>query len=362
MKFALDENEILVQDSARKFLASLTDIEQKLAREAEAAGFVLDEWAKLADLGWLALGGDIEGELHVLCILAMEIGRAAFAAPFMATAGANLLLSAAGDARPADLGATVGRGEKILAYVDPAQDDSLLTAIRVGGELRLNAGRMIVDWLPAVDAVVVAVMVDGQPGVALLGKEGLGVICTPCQTFDNGRAGFLSLAGATPDWWAPVDGDRLGEALKGARLLGAAEAVGGAQGAIRLTADYVNERQQFGAPISSFQAVRHGLADAEVLVEGAWLAVWDGIGRATKGEPIEGRAALATWLAKRAFQDAVIKGAQYHGGMGHVVDSHMQFFYRRAGTFHGRSIRDWNLLREVANYYVEPHFPQGRAA
>lgn len=359
MKFTFDQDEILVQDTARKFLTNLTGIDQKLAREKEAEGFSRAEWKKMAELGWLSLTGDGSGEIHALGILATEIGRAAFASPFLATASAALLIGGAADAlRPVEMATSVGSGERILTFVDPSQDYSQVTGQSSAQGIRLTSARMIIDWLPVADAIVVPFEVNGTGGVAVVPRDAAGVGIEPCATFDNARAGFLTLTQAEPEWWAPVDTRRMDETLKCGRLLRAAEAVGGAQGAVRLTADYVNERRQFGVVISSFQAVRHGLADAQALIDGAWLAVWDGLGRAARGEPVEGRAALATWLAKRAFQEAAIKGAQYHGGMGHVVDSHMQFYYRRAGTFHGRSVRDWDLLREVAAHYVEPHFRQ----
>jgi alkylation response protein AidB-like acyl-CoA dehydrogenase len=52
----------------------------------------------------------------------------------------------------------------------------------------------------------------------------------------------------------------------------AAEGVGIGRAALRQAADYANERESFGYPISTYQSISHPLASASALLSGAWLA------------------------------------------------------------------------------------------
>jgi len=217
------------------------------------------------------------------------------------------------------------------------------------------------DQQQAVEAIQQA-SVAGQRGgrtyVAFVDLASPGLEVQEVQTFDCTRAASVSfdeVSIGSENLFA-VDPAVLEETLGLCRLLAAIEAVGGAYGALDATVAHVKERVQFGRQIGSFQAVKHGLADARALIEAAWLVSWDGLAKAAKGLPLEGSPALASWHVKRAFQDIAYKGAQYHGGMGHVVESHMQFYYRRAGTLHGRFGSEYDMLGKIAAHYVEPNY------
>jgi alkylation response protein AidB-like acyl-CoA dehydrogenase len=99
------------------------------------------------------------------------------------------------------------------------------------------------------------------------------------------------------------------------RIAVACELVGAMRAALDLTVAHVSERQQFGRPIGSFQAVQHGLAECAVAVEGArWLtyeAAW-------AGTPAAAATALAAAVtaAARVGRDA----HQYSGALGFTTE------------------------------------------
>lgn len=352
MQFELSEEQVMVRDSARGFLASKAGIESKLASESSADGFDRQAWQEFANLGWLnfAAARD-EDEIAYLGVLCEEIGRASFASPFLSCAGAASLLSLVGGAD--ELIGEIASGNRIAGVLPQSQAAKL--KFKNG---KLSGGPVLVEWGTILDSLIIAFNSGDHLQLAIVDLSDGSVAAQHAETFDNARAALISFDGvgiAGKDILrASSDAFMAGNARF--QLLLAAEAVGGAFGALDLTVDYVRERHQFGHPIGAFQAVRHGLADIRGLAEGAWLAVWSGLTTAPDDPSVEAKSAVAVWAAKRAFQESALKGSQYHGGMGHVVDGHMQFFYRRAGTFHARVANDWALLGTIADHFVAPYF------
>ncbi|MGW7366687.1 acyl-CoA dehydrogenase family protein [Streptomyces sp. NPDC054841] len=110
-----------------------------------------------------------------------------------------------------------------------------------------------------------------------------------------------------------------------AAALLAAEAVGAAASALDRTVAYVKDREQFGRPIGSFQAVKHRLADLYVRVQSArsaaYYAAWD---------PSEGGLALAQCL--EALRVVTGEAIQLHGGIGFTWEHEAHLFFKRAAS------------------------------
>jgi len=137
-------------------------------------------------------------------------------------------------------------------------------------------------------------------------------------------------------------------ALDSWRVLTAATLVGIGATAIDLAVTYALEREQFGVPIGSFQAVQHALADLPGLVDGARLLTHKAAWVTDRGEPgsldvdhndITDPAALATMafvFAADAAAAATDRSLHVHGGYGFAEEYDIQLFYRRA--------RGWALV------------------
>ncbi|MGW0293153.1 acyl-CoA dehydrogenase family protein [Streptomyces tuirus] len=130
--------------------------------------------------------------------------------------------------------------------------------------------------------------------------------------------------------------DRLGDTV--AACL-AAEAVGAAGRMLERTVEYVGQREQFGRPVGSFQAVKHRLADTYVQVQAArsaayyaaWAAATTSLtvgGTATVREETAGALALAQAL--EALRRAAAEGIQLHGGIGFTWEHEAHLYFKRA--------------------------------
>jgi alkylation response protein AidB-like acyl-CoA dehydrogenase len=116
----------------------------------------------------------------------------------------------------------------------------------------------------------------------------------------------------------------------GAAAVLAAEAVGAADRVLERTVAYVRQREQFGRPIGSFQAVKHRLADVYVGVRAArsaaYYAAWATV-RGVRGERV---GALALAQALEALRLAAAEGIQLHGGIGFTWEHEAQLYFKRA--------------------------------
>ncbi|MCX3286731.1 acyl-CoA/acyl-ACP dehydrogenase [Streptomyces sp. NEAU-H22] len=118
----------------------------------------------------------------------------------------------------------------------------------------------------------------------------------------------------------------------------AAEAVGAAGRVLERTVEYVGQREQFGRPVGSFQAVKHRLADAYVQVQAArsaaYYAAWAAATEATAatggGTPEETAGGLALAQALEALRRAAAEGIQLHGGLGFTWEHEAHLYFKRA--------------------------------
>jgi alkylation response protein AidB-like acyl-CoA dehydrogenase len=86
--------------------------------------------------------------------------------------------------------------------------------------------------------------------------------------------------------------------------------------ALKLAASYTSEREQFGRPIGSFQAVQQRLADAFIDVEAIRWTTWHAAWLIAEGRPADREAAIAKFWAAEAGARVAASAQQVHGGMG----------------------------------------------
>jgi alkylation response protein AidB-like acyl-CoA dehydrogenase len=123
----------------------------------------------------------------------------------------------------------------------------------------------------------------------------------------------------------------------------AAFLLGLARRQVDLTVAYVRDRRQFGAPVGSFQAVKHPLADAVVGTEFAWPAVLRAAHSLATADPDTG---LHVSMAKASASDAAYRVSrvclQAHGAMGYTVEYDLHLFAKRTWAM----ARDWGTADE----------------
>ena len=113
-----------------------------------------------------------------------------------------------------------------------------------------------------------------------------------------------------------------------------------------LAAAYAKERQQFGRPIATFQAVKHHCANMFVAAEKARSLIWEAarIGGST-GDDRSYAAAMAAASAVPAADLTANLDIQVHGGIGFTWEHDLQLFYKRA-TANGILFGDATFHRE----------------
>jgi 3-oxocholest-4-en-26-oyl-CoA dehydrogenase beta subunit len=286
-------------------------------------------WAALAGAGLLGVavpeahGGGGLG-LVELCILLEEVGRAVAPVPAYATLllGALPIAQLGTEAQRARLLPGVARGDVLLSGAlteprNPSPLEPVTRAARDGGAWRLGGVKLGVPVAAAAEAVVVSATVDGGgTGLFLVDPRGPGVTLER-QEVTNREAQFLVTLEEAP-CERVGGGDALPWLVRRAMVGLCAMQVGVTDRALRMTAEYTSAREQFGRPLSAFQAVSQRAADAFVDVQGIRLTAQAATWRLAAGEEEGADAAIAVakfWAAEAAQR--VVHAAQHlHGGVG----------------------------------------------
>ena len=142
--------------------------------------------------------------------------------------------------------------------------------------------------------------------------------------------------------------------LDGGRIGIAAQAVGIAQGAFEEAVRYAKEREQFGKPISTFQAIQHYLADMSTELDAARLMTWKAAWAKMHRKRYSLEAAQAKLFTSEMAQRVTNKALQVHGGYGYIREYNVERFFRDARIteiYEGTSeiqkmvIADWVLRK-----------------
>jgi alkylation response protein AidB-like acyl-CoA dehydrogenase len=118
---------------------------------------------------------------------------------------------------------------------------------------------------------------------------------------------------------------------------------------LEMTVDYVKDREQFGVPIGSFQAVKHHLTNASLAVEFAQPLVLRAANSLALGDPESAaHVSMAKAKASEAAKGAAAAALQVHGAIGYTVECDLHLYMKRAwalavrygdAEFHRRRIR-----------------------
>lgn len=126
---------------------------------------------------------------------------------------------------------------------------------------------------------------------------------------------------------------------------------GAAQAATDLAIEYTTQRQQFGRPISAFQAVSHKLVDMQTLVDASRLMAFRAARLLNQGKPCNLEAAQAKYFATDNYMRIATDGVQVMGANGYSMEYPMQRHFREAKLFQifgGTSeVQHNNVAREM---------------
>jgi len=345
MDFSFTDEQNALRELARKILEAEATPDR--LREVENGDERIDRklWATLAEANLLgaalpeAHGGSGYGFFE-LCVLLEEIGRAVAPVPaWTALAGAALPIARfAGDALQKRWLPPLVAGQTILAaaLAEPDSVDPLAPATRAakdGAGWRLSGAKFCVPAAHVAERVLVPAAGPDGVGLFLVDPRGAGARLDRQLVTDRSVQGWLALDGA------PVAADAVvvapGSAGRGAlqwtveRATAAlcAMQVGVAEKALRITAGYAAQRQQFDRPIGSFQAVHTRAADAYCDLEGLRLVTWQAADLLSRQETATDAVEVAKFFAGEAGHAIAYAAMHLHGGIGVDVDYPVHRYY-----------------------------------
>jgi alkylation response protein AidB-like acyl-CoA dehydrogenase len=358
MDFRLSEEQEELCAMARSFLEEHSGPEQIRSAMETDLGYDPDTWKLIAtELCWPcihipeAYGG--LGLTHVDLMLLLEAtGESLLCAPFFSTValGANAILELGSDEQKAALlpGIAEGSTTATLAFAERAgswdAEGVQATATAEGDGFVLSGEKC---WVVDGHSADLIVVVARTPGTG--GEDGLAAFVVSGDAAGLSRKGLPTMDQTRRLAEIRLEGVRvsadacLGEpgvawpglrrTLDLAAIALAAEQVGGAQRCLDMAVAYAKEREQFGRPIGSFQALKHKCADMMIAVESARSAVYYAACIAVDGsDDLTTNASLAkAWCSDSYFQVAA-DNIQIHGGVGFTweYDPHLHFKRARA--------------------------------
>ncbi|MFW6093603.1 MAG: acyl-CoA dehydrogenase family protein [Pseudomonadota bacterium] len=360
MPMILNEEQTMLKDSARDFCASSAPIAQLRAlRDADDPdAFDRETWNAMVQLGWAGIPwsesyGGLAFGYKGLGVVTEQTGRTLTASPLFATVwvGGTLIDLGGSEAQKAELLPAIAGGELLLALAleESSRHDPCGIATRAeasGDGFTVTGEKIFVLDGNSADTFVVAARTSGDPGdragitLLLVDRGADGVTVTRTKMTDSRNAANVKLDGVQVSGDAVLgDVDRgadvLDPALDIARIGLAAEMLGGVQECFDRTIEYLKEREQFGVPIGSFQALKHRAADMFCEVELARSCVLEALTALDEQRDREEIARLAS-LAKaktgETFTRVSREGIQMHGGIGMTDEFDIGFFLKRAAV------------------------------
>jgi len=351
MNFGFTEEQELLRREVRKFLDEKGPLEEVRKWMETPNGFSRELWKQLGELGWIGLtlpedhGGAGLGWVDLTVVLE-EMGRSLFPSPYLAqTLAAAAICEAGTPAEQARWLPGLADGSRIATLAVVEADGRLdAEGLRVAGRpadggYRLKGEKHQVFDGAAADLLVVAFRSGDAPeaiSLAVVDRNAAGVEVEAQPSIDLtkrvSKVGFRDVAvgpdallGASDAAWPVVQ--RL---LDRAAAAVVAEAIGAAEGALQLTADYAKERQQFGTPIGRFQGVKHPLAEMFVDIESFKSLLYYAAWCLDEGEDARRHVSLAKAYASEAFARIGVDGVQLHGGVGYTWEYDIQLYLKRS--------------------------------
>jgi alkylation response protein AidB-like acyl-CoA dehydrogenase len=350
----LDQDHVMVRDALRNFVrdaitphAAAWDRERTFPRDVHRQLAELGAYGVLVPEAYGGAGMDALALALILEEIAAGDGGTSTAISVNNCPVCSILLSYGNDAQKRDWLTPLARGEMLGAFclTEPqaGSDASALrtTATRDGDAYVLNGVKQFITSGKNGDVAIVMAVTDKAAG-----KRGISAFIVPTSTqgyvvarveeklgqhssdtaqivFEDCRVPAANLIGAEGE------GYRIAlSGLEGGRIGIAAQSVGMARAAFEAALSYAKERESFGAPLFSHQAVQFRLADMATQLEAARQLIWHAASLKDAGQPCLTEAAMAKLFASEAAERICSAALQIHGGYGYLSDFPVERIYR----------------------------------
>jgi alkylation response protein AidB-like acyl-CoA dehydrogenase len=341
VELELSDDQELFLDTTRKLLAAEVPIPAVRGLEKDPAGFTPQYWRRGAELGWTSLlvpeaegGGSYSDHgLLDLVLVAEEMGRLTAPGPLVPVNLVAAAVAASGTPeQKAEVLPGLLSGDAVAAWTGPAP----VTAEITGDEIVLRGTAAPVEAGAQAQHLLVVARTDAGLTHVLVPTDAAGVTVTPLGgldlvrrfasvTFDDASVPASAVVGAVGE--AADDAEWL---LQIAVVLQCAESCGAIDRVFEMTLEYLGDRYSFGRPLSSYQALKHRLADDKMWLE-ACHAITTGAARAvaTRAPDAADLVSAAKVYVGPHATEMVQDCIQLHGGIGVTWEHDLHLYLRR---------------------------------
>ena len=347
MDTTLGEEEVMIRESARKFLEAKCPTKLVRAMEKDEKGYPPELWKEAAELGWqgLALPEEYGGSalpLTYLGLVMQEVGRALAPLPLLSTVSAALTLAAYGDKALCEtVLPKVVTGDCILTWAFTEQDPRYLpetvrlSAVADGDDFVLNGTKLFVENFVVADlCLVVCRTSDSGLSVYLVDAGSPGISHRPLTTLAKDKQSEVTFTNVRVP-----RGRLVGTLNQGAEVaqfmidrataLLCAQMLGATRKDMEMAVEWSKFRKAFGQPIGAFQSLQHMCADMLMWVDGGDLLTFEALWKMDEGLPAYVEVSQAKAFCNEKCQ-AVVRSCQViHGGIGFIMEFDLQLWYRR---------------------------------
>ncbi|OHY78860.1 acyl-CoA dehydrogenase family protein [Marinobacter sp. AC-23] len=355
MDFRLNEEQQMLQDTVARLVRGEYSFEKRLEFSETDAGFSVDFWKQLSELGLTAvpfaeeLGGFGGGGVEVQSVMT-ELGRGLCLEPYLQSIiFAGGLINQAGNASQKETwlsGIASGELQAAVALQEPQSfydlNDVETRAEKNDSGYVLNGRKAVVIGGHCADIMLISARTSGDSrdaeGISLfaLKADTVGIERRVYPTIDGSKGCDVTLNNVQ------VSADALlGEEGSAAEVIEyqsgraiaalCAEAVGVMEIANELTLDYLKQRKQFGVPIGKFQVLQHRMVDMMSELEQARSMAILAASVADEEQSTDRRRVLAAAknVIGRSGQFISEQGIQSHGGIGMTWEYNFAHYAKR---------------------------------
>ena len=357
MNLSLTEEQMMIQDMARKFAESeLAPVASQLDEKPDQALF-LSNLAKLTELGFMGLNikaeyGGVEAGSVAFSLAITELAKAC-ASTAVTTSVTNMVaevIQAIGSEEhkqtylPRLCGGEYRAGGFCLTENGAGSDPAGMktTAVKDGDDYILNGSKLYITSASFADLFVVWAVTDpsakkgkgiscflveaNTPGINVAKpEEKMGQKASPTNEvhFENCRVPATALMGELNKGFAVAVGE-----LAGGRIGIGSLALGIGLAAMDYARQHITERQQFGQPLANFQGLQWMLAERYTELEAARLLLMQAAYTKEQGQPFGMQASMAKLFAAEKANKACYDALQLMGGAGYIKEYPLERYAR----------------------------------
>ena len=364
MNFEFSEEQVMIKDSVARFVRDEYDFDTRRKIIESDEGISRDFWAMFAELGWLSIPfaeeyGGFGGSVEDTVAMMEELGKGIVVEPYVSTVVifGGLLSAASNEALKAEYIPKIIDGSCLgsFAFLERQSRfeiaDIATSAVVSDAGFIINGEKTVVFNAATANSLIVAARTSGDqfdpqgislfmvdatsPGISVDSYKTMDGQTAATVTFNDVQVSDSQLLGAVGQGMTIVD-----QVMPQILMALSAEALGIMSTLNTITVDYTKTRQQFGTPISSFQALQHRMVDTFMACEQSKSLLYRGLCAATEVAENSQAGSVELQKSAHALKATVAKygkligeeAIQIHGGIGITDELNIGHYVKRLMT------------------------------